>query len=384
MSTVLSAARAQTSTRPSPSPGYPDFAFPILAFSQLCEELVSSSARMRLHALAQTARLMHGKPPIEFIGGAAHPSTVVADFPMAKLLRYEPLGKKRAGSVVVVASLINKYYVLDLLPEISVIRGYQERGFSVYVLDWKAPGADGPKQGFVDYVDGAIAQAVNHAAGAEGAPPHLLGYCMGGTMAAMYAARKPDAIRTLTLLAAPIDFHQTGVLSDWTKRERFDADLVVDALGNMPPWLMQSGFKLMSPVDQIIKPLRTLLDGADADRIRHVTALEAWLDDNMSFAGGLYRQYIKGLYQENALVNGTFRIAGTVVDLRKITAPLLNVIALRDHIAAPASSLVIQNLVASADREVLEYETGHIGLTASRRTIEKLWPKVYGWVEARG
>jgi polyhydroxyalkanoate synthase len=152
----------------------------------------------------------------------------------------------------------------------------------------------------------------------------------------------------------------------------------------MPPWLMQSGFKLMNPIDQVLKPLRTLLDGADADRIRHVTALEAWLDDNVAFAGGLYREYIRGLYQDNALVNGKFRIAGTIVDLGKITAPLLNVVALRDHIAAPASSTVLQNLVASADRELLSYETGHIGLTASRRTLEKFWPRVYSWVEARG
>lgn len=372
------------SAQPTSFAGYPDFGMPFLAFQKAYDEVVSSAARARLHFIAQTARTLHGKPPIEWIGGAAHPYTVVADLPLARLLRYEPLGGKRAGSVVVVASLINKYYVLDLLPEISVIRGYQERGFSVFVLDWKAPGPQGTDLGFVDYVDGAIKQAVTHAAGAEGGAPHLLGYCMGGTMAAMYAARFPDSVRTLTLLAAPIDFHATGVLSDWTKRERFDADLVIDALGNMPPWLMQSGFKLMNPVDQVLKPLRTLLDGADADRIRHVTALEAWLDDNVAFAGGLYREYIKGLYQDNALVNGQLRIAGTVVDLGKITAPLLNVVALRDHIAAPASSNVLQNLVASADRELYSYETGHIGLTASRRTLEKFWPRIYSWVEARG
>ncbi len=368
----------------SSSPGYPDFGMPFLAFSQAYDEMVSSAARARLHFIAQSARLLHGKPLIEYIGGAAHPFTVVADLPLARLLRYEPLGNKRAGSVVVVASLINKYYVLDLLPDISVIRGYQGRGFSVFVLDWKAPGAKGGDLGFADYVDGAIKQAVTHAVGAEGGAPHLLGYCMGGTMAAMFAARYPDAIRTLTLLAAPIDFHATGVLSDWTKRERFDADLIIDVLGNMPPWLMQSGFKLMNPVDMVLKPLRTLLDGADADRIRHVTALEAWLDDNMAFAGGLYREYIGRLYQDNALVNGTLKIGDTLVDLGNITAPLLNVIALRDHIAAPASSNVLQNLVASADREMLSYETGHIGLTASRRTLEKFWPRIYSWVEARG
>jgi len=367
----------------SPTPAVSELGAPALAFAAAMDELGSAAARARLHFIAQTARALHGKPPIEWIGGAAHPSTCVADLPLARLLRYEPLGERRVGSVVVVASLINKYYVLDLLPEISVIRGYQARGFAVYVLDWKAPGAGGPSLGFGDYVDGAIGAAVTQATSAEGAAPHLLGYCMGGTMAAMFAARRPDSIRSLSLLASPIDFHATGVLSDWTKRERFDADLVIDALGNMPPALMQSGFKLMNPVDMLLKPLRTLLDGADADRIRHVTALEAWLDDNMAFAGGLYREYIKGLYQDNALVRGELVVGGSKVDLGKITAPLLNVVATRDHIAAPASSTVLQNLVASADRELLSTEAGHIGLTASRRSLEKLWPKIYAWVEAR-
>jgi polyhydroxyalkanoate synthase subunit PhaC len=367
---------------PSASPRAPLDA-PLLAWSAAADEIAAAAARARLHLVAQTARALHGKPPIAFIAGAAHPFTCVADHPLARLLRYEPLGTRRAGSVVVVASLINKYYVLDLLPEISVLRGYQQRGFAVYVLDWKAPGASGPELGFAEYVDGAIAAAVDHAAAAEGGAPHLLGYCMGGTMAAMYAARRPTSIRSLTLLASPIDFHASGVLADWTRRERFDADLVVDALGNMPPWLMQSGFKLMNPIDQVMKPLRTLLDGADELRIRHVTALESWLDDNIAFPGKLYREYIKGLYQDNALVRGELAFGGQKVDLARITAPLLNVVAARDHIAAPPSSTVLQNLVGSTDREALTVDTGHIGLTASRGTLEKAWPKIWAWVEAR-
>jgi polyhydroxyalkanoate synthase len=139
----------------------------------------------------------------------------------------------------------------------------------------------------------------------------------------------------------------------------------------------------MNPVDQLMKPLRTLLDGADEMRVRHVTALESWLDDNIAFPGKLYREYIKGLYQDNALVRGQFAFGGHEVDLGKITAPLLNVVAARDHIAAPPSSTVLQNLVASTDRETLTFDTGHIGLTASRGTLEKAWPKIWAWVEAR-
>jgi polyhydroxyalkanoate synthase len=353
-----------------------------LAFADAIDAFNAAASRARLHALAQAARVLHGQPPIAFIAGPAHPHTCVAELPLARLLRYEPIGPVR-GAIVVVASLINKYYVLDLLPEISVIRGYQQRGYAVYVLDWRSPGERGPQLGFSDYVDGAIAEAISHAANAASKPPHLVGYCMGGTMAAIAAARRPGAIASLTLLASPIDFHASGILADWTKPERFDADLVIDALGNMPPWLMQSGFKLMNPVDMLLKPLRTLLDGADADRIRHVTALEAWLDDNAAFAGGVYRDYIKGLYQDNALVRGELQVGKERVDLHRISAPLLVVVANRDHIAAPPSSTALLPLVASTDRETLAYDTGHIGLTASKKSLLQLWPRVYAWTEAR-
>ena len=283
-----------------------------------------------------------------------------------------------------VSSLINRYYVLDLLPELSVIGLANARGFDVYVLDWKAPGELGPSLRFSDYVDGAIASAAADAARAAGASGvAVLGYCMGGTLAVMHAARHPQQVRSLTLLGTPIDFHASGILAGWTRRELFDADLLIDVLGNMPPTLMQSAFKLMNPADAIFKMLHLAEDGEDEQRVRHVVALEAWLDDNLAFPGGVYREYIKGLYQDNALVAGKFLVGGEPIALAKIVAPLLNVIALRDHICAPPSSRALQALVSSVDKTALEFETGHIGMTASRRALEQLWPRIFDWMVER-
>jgi polyhydroxyalkanoate synthase len=121
----------------------------------------------------------------------------------------------------------------------------------------------------------------------------------------------------------------------------------------------------------------------DERRLRHLVALESWLDDNIAFPGGVYREYIRRLYQDNALVRGELTLGGERVDLRRIDAPLLNVVALRDHICAPPASRALQDLVASADRRLLEHDTGHIGLTASRRSHEELWPEIARWLESR-
>jgi polyhydroxyalkanoate synthase len=358
----------------------------LLPAFDMMDRLMAISTRARLHAQAATARLMRGEPPIQYIQGPASKFEVVSEGPLARLLKYPAGGEaaaKKAVPLVVVSSLINRYYVLDLLPEISVFSMLQEKGFDIYVLDWKAVGDLGPTLRFADYVDGAIAAAVGDASRLHGQErAHVMGYCMGGTMAAMYAALKPETVKSLILLGTPIDFHSSGQLASWTKRELFDADLLIDCVGNMPPALMQSGFKGLNPADAFFKIMKMFVEAGDEKRVRHMVALEAWLEDNVAFPGGVYREYIKGLYQDNALQRGDFLVGGTAVDLKKIAAPLLNVIAHRDHICRPAASRVLTDLVSSTDKNNLEFDTGHIGMTTSRKALKELWPRVIAWLEA--
>jgi polyhydroxyalkanoate synthase len=348
------------------------------------DSMVAHGARARLHAQAALARLFHGKPPIDFVAGPATPHRVLEDGPLARLLYY-PSAKAGAGKpILIVASLINRYYVLDLLPELSVISQLTRRGFDVYVLDWKSPGPDGPDLGFTDYVDGVIPSAATLVAARHaGGLPIVIGYCMGGTLSVMFAARHADKLRGLCLLGTPVEFRLSGELYNLTDRRRFDADLLMDVLGNMPPVMMQSGFKLLNPFDAFNKMTSLVRDAGDAERVRHFVALESWLDDNIAFPGGVYREYIRALYQDDLLCKRTMRIAGTPVDLAKLTAPLLNVIALRDHICAPPASRALMPLVASKDKEVMEFDTGHIGLTTSRRSLGELWPRIADWMEQR-
>jgi len=343
----------------------------------------ATAARAGLHAWGAAARAAQGRPPIDFIAGPATAHELVSDGRLARLLRYRARGAARPTPILIVASLINRYYVLDLLPELSVIDKLCAAGFEVYVLDWKAPGAGGPRLRFADYVDGAIAEAADYCARAS--KPIVLGYCMGGMLAALFAARHPERLRALCLLGTPIDFHASGPLASFTDRRRFDADLLIDALGNMPPAMMQSGFKLLSPSDALFKLIHLWLDAGDEARLRHVVAVESWLEDNVAFPGGVYREYIGRLYQDNALIAGRLLVGGEPIELARLTAPLCNVVALNDRICAPPASRALMDRVGTppADRELVEFDTGHIGLTTSRRAHAELWPRLIKWMEAR-
>ncbi|HEY2749490.1 MAG TPA: alpha/beta fold hydrolase [Polyangia bacterium] len=355
-----------------------------LQLADTFDQLVAHGARARLHAHAAFARLLHGEAPIEYVRGPATPHRVLEAGPLANLLHYPATNPSGAKPILIVSSLINRYYVLDLLPELSVIALLNRRGFDVYVLDWKSPGADGPALGFADYVDGVIPRAARTVAALHGgALPAVIGYCMGGTLSVMFAARHPETLRALCLLGTPVEFRLSGELYNLTDRRRFDVDLLMDVLGNMPPAMMQSGFKLLSPLDAFNKMVALMRDAGDADRVRHFVALESWLDDNIAFPGGVYREYIRALYQDDLLCKRTMRIAGTPVDLSRLTAPLLNVIALRDHICAPPSSRALMPLVGSTKKETLEFDTGHIGLTTSRRSLSDLWPRIADWLAER-
>ena len=288
-----------------------------LQLADTFDTMVAHGARARLHAQAAFARLLHGKAPIDFVAGPATAHRVLEDWPLARLLHYPSAKPGGAGKpILIVASLINRYYVMDLLPELSVIALLNRRGFDVYVLDWKSPGPDGPDLGFADYVDGVIPKAAKLVASRHGGAvglPTVIGYCMGGTLSVMFAARHADKLRGLVLLGTPVEFRLSGELYNLTDRRRFDADLLMDVLGNMPPFMMQSGFKLLNPLDAVNKLTSLLRDAGDGERVRHFVALESWLDDNVAFPGGVYREYIRALYQDDLLCKRIMRIAGTQI-----------------------------------------------------------------------
>ncbi len=283
-------------------------------------------------------------------------------------------------------ALVNRAYILDLQPEKSLVRQYLARGFDVYLIDWVPPEAPDPSLTIERYVcelQAAVSAVL--AARPDAATLHLLGYCMGGTLSAMFTALQPELVATLTLLAAPIDFWAgDALLARWTDARQFDADALVAAYGNCPAWFLQACFVAMNPVQTLFEKNATLYEQmTDLRKVSNHFALEHWVNDNVPVAGETFRGFVKHLYQDNQLVRGCFTVRGRTVDLSRIVCPLLLLTATHDHLVPPGSTAGLAGRAGSADVTVKQIDAGHVGLVVGAGAQRDFWPAATEWLAAR-
>jgi polyhydroxyalkanoate synthase subunit PhaC len=315
------------------------------------------------------------------------PHDVVLESGTHRLLRYRrDTPARHAEPVLLCYALINRPYILDLQPDKSVVRQYLEQGFEVYLIDWGVPRSEDRGLSVQDYVCGFLRDAVaailrRH----ERQDLHLLGYCMGGTMATMFTAFDPAPVKTLTLLAAPIDFSgRESLLTLWTQKEYFDVDAFLEAYGNCPEWFLQMCFLWLKPVQNLVEKGIALAEQLDDRRfVTNHFAMELWINDNIPIAGATFREFVKDLYQENQLVKGAFRLRGQPADLRRITCPMLLLTANNDHLVPPQATEGIRPYVGARDIHSMSVAAGHVGLVVGSKAQKTMWPQATRWLADR-
>jgi polyhydroxyalkanoate synthase len=354
----------------------------------------ASAGRAVMTLLAEQQRLWRNMLSVPRVIEAARDvrvgatsSTVVLEAGTHRLLRYRRVTPAtHAEPVLLSYALINRPYILDLQSDKSVVRRYLERGFDVYLIDWGVPTYADRGQDLEHYVCGFLARSVDLIRRAHDEKPvHLLGYCMGGTLATIYTALNPDVVKTLTLLAAPIDFAGTeSLLNLWVRGGVFDVDRLLGAYGNCPAWFLQTIFLWMNPIRNFIdKGIAFWEQMADPDKVSTTFALERWLNDNIPVAGATFRAFVENLYQRNELVRGELRLGPRRIDLGRITCPLLLLTASNDHLVAAASTEGLRAHVRSTDVTSMAIGAGHVGLVVGAKAHAKYWPEATRWAAER-
>ncbi|MFB6074087.1 MAG: class III poly(R)-hydroxyalkanoic acid synthase subunit PhaC [Haloarculaceae archaeon] len=322
------------------------------------------------------------------VGGT--PADVVYEENKLELLHYDPEAagievpdeEKEPVPILVIYALINRPYILDLQPNRSVVRRLLEAGHDVYLIDWHEPSRLDQHLTLDDYVNRYIENCVDVVRERSGQDAiNVLGYCMGGTMSAMYAALHPEKVNALGLMAAGLCFQNTGgVLEQWGDESYYDPELVTDTFGNVPAEFLDVGFALMDPVDNYVSKYVRLAENLEnEDFVANFARMEQWLSDGVDVAGDAYDEFLEKIYQNNALYRNELELEGQRVDVENIDMPVLQIMGEYDHLIPPGASRPFNEVIGSDDVTTIQYATGHIGLSVSSSSHEEVWPQVCEW-----
>ncbi len=300
-----------------------------------------------------------------------------------RLLRYHPQAPTRfRNPILIVYAFINRPYVLDMNPDISVVQKYLKAGFEVYMIDWGYPTISDESIDLDDYIDYIDRSAEKIRRKHSLVPLNLHGYCLGGSLSVVYAALQSGSIKNLMLQAAPVDFFTDNLIARWARA--LDPDKMVEAFHNAPGVFLNAGFLLVDPVNLIIGKYGNLMDMIESDEgVSSFLRMDHWIFDSPAIPGRAFSRYIKDWYHENSMVKGEFKVLGRKVDLSRIDVPVLVLAAKFDHIVPPASQRAILDHISSKDKQMYEMEKGHIGITTSRDSHREFWPRVVKWLEDR-
>lgn len=283
--------------------------------------------------------------------------------------------------LLVVYSLVNRPYILDLKPGRSLLQVFRDAGQPVYLVDWGYPEAADRFLTLDDYVCDYLAECVEQVLERHDMDSlDLLGVCQGGTLAVCYAALFPEQVRKLVTLVTPVDFH-AGASQLHHLAKHVDFDTLVDCRGNVSADLLNAVYVSLKPFQLLSKRYVELAELADDEEaLADFLRMEQWMYDSPDQAGEAFRQFGKEFYQNNGLIHGEVSLGGATVDLGRLDMPICNVYASADHLVPPPSAQALGHYCTSPSYREIAYEGGHLGVFISGRAHKRLLPEIAGWL----
>lgn len=299
---------------------------------------------------------------------ATSAGSVVYENRLFQLIQYAPLTKTvHQRPLLIVPPCINKFYILDLQPENSLVRYAVEQGNTVFLVSWANPTEDLSKVTWDDYIEEAAIQAINVAREISKQDKiNMLGFCVGGTILstalAVLADRGIHPASSVTLLTTLLDFSNTGVLDVFVDELQVSLREQTLAKGGLLPGRdLATTFSSLRPNDLVWNYVQSnYLKGQRPAAFD----LLYWNSDSTNLPGPMFCWYLRNTYLENSLKQaGKLTVAGNRVDLAKIDAPFFIFGSKEDHIvpwqAAFASMALLNPKKKKRNRFVLG-ASGHI------------------------
>ena len=324
---------------------------------------------IRLYHLHPYRRVSRDRPVIWQAG-----STVILDG--------APDAPVTAPTVLLVPSLVNRAYVLDLMPGRSLVDYLAECGIRPLVLDWQAPGMQEREFDVSDYVTQRICPAIEFVAKTYPKTPlHLAGYCMGGTLAVAAAFRQPGEIRSFIAIASPWDFHaEIGGQAKILLGQREMWANILAGFGELPVDLLQTLFASLDPNLGLRKFSKFAKMDMSSEQAQEFVAIEDWLNDGYPLVKGVAADVFNKWYDQNEPEIGSWMVDGSIVRPQDIRVPSLIAVPRTDKIVPRPSALALASVLPSAT--VITPPSGHVGMMTGRQAKDGLWRHMGEWILA--
>ena len=289
---------------------------------------------------------------------------VVFENELFQLIEYKPLtAKVYERPFLLVPPCINKFYILDLQPENSLIRYCLEQGHRTFVVSWRNPDESLAQKTWDDYIEHATMKAIAVTQDITGAQTiNALGFCVGGTMLgtalAVHAARGEHPVHSATFLTTLLDFTDTGILDVFIDEAFVKFREAQFAQGGLMPGRdLATTFSFLRPNDLVWNyVVGNYLKGETPPPFD----LLYWNSDSTNLPGPYYAWYLRNLYLENRYTKpGTATVCGEKIDFRKVTLPVYIYGSREDHIVPIAGAYASTQLLPGKKRFVMG-ASGHI------------------------
>jgi polyhydroxyalkanoate synthase subunit PhaC len=314
--------------------------------------------------------------------------------------------------LLMVYAPINRYHILDLIPERSIVNQFVSSGFDVFLLDWgeqknnRSTIAD-----YINYIDEYI-QKIKKITNSD--KVSLFGYSWGGILSIMYSSLdNNNSLKNLIVQSSQIDFDKDKTtIAEWMRS--FPAEKFVEEFGEMHGHIIDLAFLMRNPLKHGFDNVKFALAMQNKNNrrdesinidpyasflkfIQALLRITIWLNNTPDIQGELFREFAKKMYQQNLLIKGQIsvhenafrnenestRVSSKIVDLKKITIPVLDIVATQDDLVQPVSCIPLSDFISSTDKELIQFPSGHVELCISSDSHNNLWPHVAKWLQER-
>lgn len=275
------------------------------------------------------------------------------------------------GQVVILPSLINRPYILDLGRGRSLIQFLVKSGFEVALFDWGSPTSREQELGLKILLQERLPRALKaldaFSAIADRArqPRTLLGHCLGGNLALLFAEQAPTAFDKIALFTTPIDTKNDALLTTWFQIPNWDPYLFAKSVDFIPWSALQASFLMQRPTLTPRRWIQFVSRMSEKDFRESWLQMEIWSNDSVSFPTQIFQDLLIPMYRENSMMRES-----------NLSVPIFSLAALDDHIVPIQSARAIRHSHPGCDHRFFEAKGGHIGAVLSSRTRKEIWPKL--------